>query len=210
MDAFQTEWRFLMNKKRLIYAFSMMFVLLVAVVFPLSRYVGAEGWEREGYEGREHGREMGEGREGREGRENERFNPVSKDSVYSQECGSCHFLYFPGLLPESSWVKLMSQTDHFGEELGLEPALQTEILDYLKANSADKNRSNEWSSKIVRSLGVLTPVRITEVPYITRKHGKIRRDIFERESVGTLSNCGACHKTGAQGDFEEDNVKIPR
>ena len=178
-----------------------MLALLIAGVFSFGGLVSANGDERESHESRDDD-DKGE----REGR----YAAPPKDSAYSQECGSCHFLYFPGLLPENSWVKLMAQADHFGEVLGLDPAVKKEITGYLKANSAEKNRQTEWSSKIMSSLGTLTPVKITEVPYITRKHGKIKREVFSRPSVGTLSNCGACHKTGAQGDFEEDNVKIPK
>jgi len=198
-----------MDMRRFLYTFAIIVILLVAGVFLRGGHVvRADGWEREGREGMEYGREHGERGEREHGEE--RYAPIAKDSVYNQECGSCHFLYFPGLLPESSWVKLLDQKDHFGEELGLEENVKSEILVYLKANSADKNRGNEWSSKIMRSLGTLTPVRITEVPYITRKHAKIKRDVFDRPAVKTLSNCGACHRTGAKGDFEEDNVKIPR
>lgn len=190
-----------MSNLRFRYTLILMLVLLIAGVFSFAGLISANGGERDSHEGR------GDDDKGeREGR----YAAPPKDSAYSQECGSCHFLYFPGLLPENSWVKLMAQTDHFGEVLGLDAAVKKEITEYLKANSADKNRQTEWSSKIMRSLGSLTPVKITEVPYITRKHGKIKREVFSRPSVGTLSNCGACHKTGAQGDFEEDNVKIPR
>ena len=189
-----------MNNLRTRNTLVIMLALLIAGVFSFGGLVSANGDERESHESRDD--DKGE----REGR----YVPPPKDSAYSQECGSCHFLYFPGLLPEKSWIKLMGQAGHFGEELGLDEAVKVEITGYLKANSADKNRETEWSSKIMSSLGSLTPVKITEVPYITRKHGKIKREVFARPSVGTLSNCGACHKTGAQGDFEEDNVKIPR
>lgn len=191
-----------MKNRRFTYTILMMLLLLIAGAFSFSGYVSADGRDRDRHEGGQDDDDNGE----REGR----YTPVPKDSAYGQECGSCHFLYFPGLLPENSWIKLMAQTDHFGEDLGLDPAVNTEITGYLKANSADKNTQTEWSSKIMRSLGTLTPVKITEVPYITRKHGKIKREVFSRPAVGTLSNCGACHKTGAEGDFEEDNVTIPR
>jgi len=190
-----------MNNRRFTYTIAIMLILLIGGVFSHSAIVQADGWERDSHGGR-----VDDDDEEREGR----FNVPPKDSAYSRECGSCHFLYFPGLLPENSWIKLMAQEDHFGEALGLDAEAAAEITGYLKANSADRNRQTEWSSKIMRSLGTLTPVKITEVPYITRKHGKIKREVFSRASVKTLSNCGACHRTGAEGDFEEDNVKIPK
>jgi len=43
------------------------------------------------------------------------------NTLYQQECGSCHFAYQPGLLPARSWSTIMQGLDqHFGEnaELG--------------------------------------------------------------------------------------------
>jgi hypothetical protein len=62
----------------------------------------------------------------------------------------------------------------------------------------------------MRSLGDNTPMRITEIPYIQAKHRKINTDVFEREPIGSLSNCSACHVTADQGVFEDDDVKIPQ
>lgn len=159
-----------------------------------------------------HARANGEGHGGlgiNEGEMEHRYLPPPEGSAYSRECGSCHFLYFPGLLPEGSWIKLMGQEEHFGEALELGPADKIGIIMYLKENSADKLRGNEWSSKIMRSLGTLSPVRVTEVPYIARKHAKIKKDVLERPSIKGLSNCGACHRTAARGDFDDDDVRIP-
>ncbi|MFQ5735405.1 MAG: cytochrome C [Thermodesulfobacteriota bacterium] len=187
-----------------VFFFALAFLVLGLAV--MSTRVRADGWEREDYEHKRGERgERGERREGEYA-----FSVPPKDSVYAMECGACHFLYLPGLLPEGSWVKLLDQKDHFGEDLALEKATRDSVLAYLKANSSDKQMSNEWSNKITRSLGTSVPVRITDVPYIARKHRKIRKEVFERPSVSTFSNCGACHVTGAKGDFEEDNVKIPR
>lgn len=167
---------------------------------------GKEGYnrDRDYYNERDYSSDSGRGERG------ERFVPPAKDSVYSRECGSCHFLYFPGFLPQRSWVKLMTQQDHFGETLELKDTVKGEITKYLTENSADRQRRNGISNKIMSSLGALSPTRVTDVPYIVRKHRKIRRSVFDRPSVGTFSNCGACHLTGHEGDFEEDNVKIPQ
>jgi len=66
--------------------------------------------------------------------------------------------------------------------------------------------------KIMRSLGGQTPSRITEVPYIRDKHrgDDIPADAFRRKSVGSKSNCIACHTTAGKGTYEEDYVKIPK
>ena len=53
-------------------------------------------------------------------------------------------------------------------------------------------------------------MRITEVRYIKKEHHEIKASVYKRESIGSFSNCSACHRTAAKGSFEEDNVKIPR
>lgn len=133
-----------------------------------------------------------------------------ENAVYKKECSDCHFLYLPGLLPARSWEKVMNEADkHFGEKLSLDEKTKSEILSFLTANSAEKTKT-EWASKIIRSVGSGTPASITEIPYISKEHRKIKADVFKRASIGSRSNCGACHPQAAQGDFEEDAVSIPK
>lgn len=132
-----------------------------------------------------------------------------ENAVYKQECSSCHFLYLPGLLPARSWQKVMNETDkHFGENLALDEKTRADIQSFLTANSAEK-ANTEWAGKILSSSGSGTPARITEVPYIVKEHRKIKEEVFKRKSIGSRSNCGACHQQGTQGIFEEDAVSIP-
>ncbi len=136
--------------------------------------------------------------------------PPVDNATYEEECGTCHFLHLPGLLPEGSWVRIMEGSgDHFGEDLALDVELSDDILAYLKANSAETTGAKR-SRKILKSLDGETPLRITEVKYIKRKHREIKAKVYKRESIGSFSNCSACHRTAAKGNFEEDNVKIPR
>lgn len=133
------------------------------------------------------------------------------NALYKQECGSCHFLFLPGLLPSRSWQAVMKgSSKHFGENLGLDEQTSKELGAYLTANAADKvdnRRSRKMASSIADSAA---PIRITEVPYIVKEHREIGKEVFKRPSIGSFSNCGACHTKGAQGDFEEDSVVIPR
>ncbi|MBE9528826.1 MAG: diheme cytochrome c [Proteobacteria bacterium] len=143
-------------------------------------------------------------------RHKRRFLPPVDNALYSEECASCHFLYLPGLLPAGSWTKVMEGAeDHFGEDLALETETSTEILKYLKANSAETTGAKR-SVKIMKSLKGETPLRITEIRYIVKEHREIRSKVFTRESIGSFSNCGACHRTADKGIFEEDDIKIPR
>ncbi|MBI5193725.1 MAG: diheme cytochrome c [Nitrospirae bacterium] len=154
--------------------------------------------------------ERGERHERGERYEREGAYNVPGSPLYKQECSSCHFLYLPGLLPSRSWQEIIKNNDkHFGENLSLEDKDREEILSYLTKYSAE-NVNTEWSKRILKSIGSGTPARITEIPYITLRHRNIRTELFKRPSVGSFSNCGACHPGGANGDFEEDRVRIPK
>lgn len=154
--------------------------------------------------------ERGENHENHHSARSGSSNGAPVNALYTQECASCHFLYLPGLLPERSWERLMNSTDkHFGENLALDASAVSEIKAFLKANSSEKT-ATEWGRKITKSAGSSTPERITEVEWIKKEHRKITSEIFKRASIGSFSNCGACHQGGAKGDFEEDSVRIPK
>ena len=137
------------------------------------------------------------------------LNPVT-NQTYKEACGQCHLAYQPELLPSASWLKILNQlNDHFGEEIELDPDIRRTISDYLKSNGAE-NSSAEPARKIMRSLGVNAPMRITEVPYLRAKHRRIPASILERKAIGSLSNCSACHATAEQGIYDDDHVKIPQ
>jgi hypothetical protein len=137
------------------------------------------------------------------------LKPVN-NPTYEAECGECHFLYQPELLPSGSWIKILDQLDdHFGEEIELDPDSKKIISDYLNSNSAE-NSSAKRAVKIMRSLGTHVAMRITETPYIREKHHELNPEVFKRESIGSLSNCIACHTTAEKGIYEDDNVQIPK
>ena len=137
--------------------------------------------------------------------------PVS-DQTYQKECGACHFPYQPGLLPERSWRKLLAAdalADHFGDNAELDEATRAAIENFLTANSADKSYYKR-SKKIMTSLKAdQTPIRITEVTYIRRKHHGIPESLIKGERVKSLSFCDACHRKAAQGSYDDDTVNIP-
>jgi Dihaem cytochrome c len=133
------------------------------------------------------------------------------NDLYARECGSCHFAYQPGLLPTASWEKIMATlSDHFGDNAELASEDASAIRDYLVKNAADRSASGR-SEKIIRSLrGLEAPIRISEVPYIRRKHDEIpSRLIGGNPKVKSLSNCNACHTGADRGSYNEDGVSIP-
>lgn len=137
------------------------------------------------------------------------LRPVD-NPTYKEECGACHFVYQPELLPSASWEKILAGLeDHFGEVLELDPGSKKIITEYLKVNAAEHSRAKR-AVKIMRSLGSRTPLRITEIPYIQEKHHEVSPNVLKRESIGSLSNCSACHTTAEKGIYEDDHVVIPR
>ena len=137
------------------------------------------------------------------------LRPVD-NPTYKEECGACHFVYQPELLPSGSWEKILAGLeDHFGEVLELDPESRKIIAEHLKANAAEHS-SAKRAVKITRSLGNRTPLRITHVPYIQEKHHEVSPSVLKRESIGSLSNCSTCHTTAEKGIYEDDHVVIPR
>jgi hypothetical protein len=53
-------------------------------------------------------------------------------------------------------------------------------------------------------------MRVTEVPYIRQKHRKISSGVLQQPSIGSLSNCAACHTKAMEGIFDDDYVVIPK
>jgi hypothetical protein len=128
-----------------------------------------------------------------------------QDQTYLKVCGSCHFAYQPGLLPKASWEKMMSE-GHFGP---MDEQIKKQIMTYLKTNSAENN-SSKISRKIIASVGKNKPTKIMDIPYIRKKHDEISPDVFKRKSIGSSSNCIACHTKAKEGDYKDDFVKIPK
>jgi Dihaem cytochrome c len=127
-----------------------------------------------------------------------------------ENCGDCHFAYQPGLLPSGSWDKILSNlADHFGEDIDVDHESKTIIAKYLKTNAADYSPA-KLSAKIIKSIGNQTPLRITQISYIQRKHHELQPSVFKRKSIGSLSNCLAYHTTAEKGIYDDDSVTIPK
>jgi len=135
--------------------------------------------------------------------------PTVTNETYKKNCGTCHFAYQPGLLPVRSWVKIVnSPGGHPGGNLSIDMKEKSEIKNYLTQNSAEKSPSKR-SRKILNSIGDDTPVRISEISYIKQKHRKINQEVFMRKAIGSRANCIACHKSAANGVYDDNDVVIP-
>ena len=136
--------------------------------------------------------------------------PKVTNATYAASCGTCHFAYQPGLLPARSWLKITNVPgSHAGGDLSVDTKAKVEIESYLIQNSAEKIQSRK-SRKIIDSIGESVPTRISEVPYIKEKHRKIKQEVFLRKTIKSRGNCIACHKTAESGDYDDDNVTIPK
>ncbi len=133
------------------------------------------------------------------------------NQLYIKECGSCHFAYQPGLLPSSSWNKIMSNLEnHYNNDASISSANLQTLTKYLNDNSAEKNMQYKRSNKIVSSLASgQIPDSISTTPYIIKKHSEIRKNLITQPEVKGLFNCIACHKTADKGNYGEKDINIP-
>ncbi|MES9830260.1 MAG: cytochrome C [Candidatus Thiodiazotropha sp.] len=130
---------------------------------------------------------------------------------YLEECGSCHFPYQPGLLPERSWVKVMAGLEgHFGENAELPPEDTNILTDYLVKNAAD-HANYKRSKKIMKTLHRdNAPLRASETPYFIKKHNQLsRKMVQDNPEVVSISRCETCHTKADTGSFSEREILIP-
>ncbi len=93
---------------------------------------------------------------------------------------------------------------HFGENATLLPKALSPIQAYLDSYAAD---SQDENPRIMRDVGVnVTPLRIVEMPFWIHIHGKqIEQHAFDSPKVKSASNCVACHRDAAMGQFGDDD-----
>lgn len=133
------------------------------------------------------------------------------EAFYRQECGSCHLAYPPGLLPARSWNLLLEGLgEHFGENAKVDDATKAALQQWLASRSAETD-GGKRGRKLLASLGGQAPLRLTEVPWWTRKHHELKRGTFERAGVGGRHRCEACHGRDAEAwTFDEHRVRVPK
>jgi hypothetical protein len=123
---------------------------------------------------------------------------------YAQECASCHTAYPAGLLPAASWRRLMSDLPHhFGVDASVDPSTLKELSGWLEANAAG-------SRKAGRDAASPPEDRITRSAWWVREHAEVPPATWKLPSVKSRSNCTACHPGADRGDFDDDDIRIPR
>jgi cytochrome b len=132
--------------------------------------------------------------------------------AYYHDCGDCHKVYPPFILPERSWKRIMDGLDkHFGEEItdqNISQAARISIRRFLYDRSAEHS-SREVSFKMLQSIGDRNPKSTSKVMYWRDTHSDIDPSIYKRKSIKDRSNCSACHKDFEYGNLDDINIKIP-
>ena len=130
---------------------------------------------------------------------------TNDNPVYEKECGSCHFAYQPGWLPERSWRRLMgSLGSHFGENAEINAATRDSLTSYLASRAADRAtnlRSRELMAAIPPGE---TPISVTKVLYVGGIHGGFLDPNFKgKPEAKTLAQCPLCHQRAHRGWFSQ-------
>jgi hypothetical protein len=131
----------------------------------------------------------------------ERSYAVAPYALHQQECGACHVAYPPGLLPAASWAHLMSGLkQHFGADASLDADSATAISSWLQAHAGTGRRVAQEPAQD----------RISKSSWFVRQHDEVSASTWKRASIGSPSNCAACHAEAAKGNFNEHQVRIPQ
>lgn len=122
-------------------------------------------------------------------------------SAYSQECGSCHLAYPPGLLPAESWRRLLANLPrHFGSDASLDAPTTQAIATWLVANAGTYKKVHEAPLQD----------RITRSAWFVREHREIAPATWQRASIKSPAQCAACHTKADIGSFREREIRIPK
>ena len=140
------------------------------------------------------------------------YKPINYEKEhlsFVEECGSCHTLYPPFLLPANSWKKMMANLeDHFGDDASLDSDTKDSIESFLVKNSANTS-TKEASVYILKDIKDKT-IAISDTPFWKERHAKIDKEIFDSPKVKSKSNCKACHKSIEKGLIEDREIEIPK
>lgn len=120
--------------------------------------------------------------------------------AYTQECGSCHLAYPPGLLPAESWQRLMANLPrHFGTDASLDAPTTQAIGTWLVANAGTYKKVREAPPQD----------RITRSAWFVREHREVPTATWQRASIKSPAQCAACHTKADIGSFREREIRIP-
>ena len=129
--------------------------------------------------------------------------------AFRSECGDCHQVYHPSLLPAASWRGMMrTLDDHFGEDASIDEETARSIESHLAAYA-----SEAWDTEAAnrfRTVSAEAPWQISATPDWVRTHADISRDVFARKGIDTKGNCAACHRDAETGRYEDRMITIAK
>jgi nitrate/TMAO reductase-like tetraheme cytochrome c subunit len=130
---------------------------------------------------------------------------VPKNTVFEEECASCHMAYPPQMLDARSWRAVMNGlSKHFGSDASIDERRRTTITDFLTANSGGRKTGDTSDARGEPLL------RISETARFKKKHREITAATWQRAAIRSLANCTACHAEAAAGNYIEHSIRIPK
>jgi hypothetical protein len=131
-------------------------------------------------------------------------------AIYHNECSQCHVAYPTQFLPTASWDAVMNNlADHFGDNAELSAEDTAAVKSFLERNNYDQSRIKRRYGNRFDSKGV--KLRLTETRFFQAIHHEIpSRYVTQNPKVKSYAHCAACHRGAERGNFDEDEVRIPR
>jgi nitrate/TMAO reductase-like tetraheme cytochrome c subunit len=135
--------------------------------------------------------------------ERDRHASNIQSKALKEECGSCHIVYPPNMLPAESWRALMANlSKHFGTDASLDNATQRELSTLLQ---------NQGKGRAETSANGQPIIRISQTSWFLDEHEEeVSPRTWRNPKIKSASNCGACHTKADQGRFGENEIRIPR
>ena len=130
--------------------------------------------------------------------------------IYKNECSACHIAYPTQFLSTRSWdVLIKNLADHFGDNAELAPQDTAALKSFLDNNNYDQSRIKRRYGNRFDTQGA--PLRISETRFFRAIHHEISdRYVTQNPKVKSYANCAACHRGAERGNFDEDEVRVPR
>ena len=128
---------------------------------------------------------------------------------FAKECGSCHIIYPPFLLPQKPWEIMMSNLEnHFGDDASIDDETNRNILEFLVKNAA-QNTDNKIAFNILQNTQD-NEISITKYKYWIDSHKNINEKVFKYVDIKSKSNCGACHKNIENGIIQKSLINYKK
>ena len=117
-----------------------------------------------------------------------------------RQCGVCHMIFPAKMLPQRSWIAIISGLDnHFGERANIPQKDKARILAYLTSHAADGPNATALDRHFLSDvLPSATPLRITRTEWWNQMHADFDFDGVKRSNVKSPANCLACHVDGIE------------